>query len=278
MIAPLHGGVPPTGVGVFARDQGVGFLSGWDWVALNAARADAVSKGRELVSRGVGVWLYSTPGRWVPSRWRGELARLLELVTQIPGCSGIIANPEAGWSGQGGQARELGRALKRAAEQTRVGLGSVPLWPQLASVASECRGSCWGMPELYGKRAWVDGSAERRASFWSRYTAAWGELRTIPAISGWFGSNGIVVDPSPDAFRAYLETIPRAMGACAWLTAGGPPSWSIPVLRGWEPAGLYPLRWLLAAAAWLTSPAGLVAAALVVVFLAASAVSASALA
>lgn len=251
----LHGGRPPSGVGVFARAQSVEWLSRWDFVALNAKRGDTAAKARELMARGVEVWLYSTPQYWTPHAWPAELLAIQTQVHEL-GVTGFIANPESSWSGKRDSAAALGTALRDAASRTRVGLVSLPMWPGLRACGEACGGTVWAAPENYAKASYQRGGAPLLARWVKRYRDAFGHDQVITAVSAWARVNGIVTNDAA-SYRTYLAAQPTTVGSIAW-TAGTGPAWMLDELREWKPAGGIVHRSARQMLAWLRSPLGLV--------------------
>lgn len=252
--------LPPSGRGVYARDQGVDWLARFSWVALNASRSDAPAKARELIARGVRVWFYSTPERWRPHVWPAEVVRLRDLV-RATGAQGFIADPETGWpelssAERAAEARALGAALRGAG--VRVGVTSYPLWPARRELAAALDGAAWASPQLYRDRG-----ASTLAAWFRDWQALFGADRVIPGVALWANDDFRGADAA-DRYRAYLESMPRAVGSVAWTTSSTPAHMLTAYLET-SPAGSAVGRVALEARAILTSKAGLVALALITI-------------
>ena len=218
----IMAGVPPTGVGVYARNQSIEWLRQWDVVALNGWRADALAKGEALKAHGRPVWLYGTPEHWAPANWRASIGRLVALREQ-GGFEGIIADPERGWATlaratRDAEALRLGQGLAEAANETRVGVTSFPLWGPLGALAEGCGTKVWASPQLYGQSL----KPETIQGWYDRWSEAFGAGRVIPSIAGWIPSARPQL-ASPEVYRAYLAAIPKAGGALAWTAIGQMP-------------------------------------------------------
>lgn len=264
------GGLPPTGRGIYARAQSVDWLAGFDFVALHRARRDTPQKARDLMARGVSVWLYSTPAEWAPGAWQAELQIIGDMALNL-GVAGIIADPENGWPSVSRAVRDreasaLGAGLAELAMSTRVGVTSYPAFPARRQIAAACEGRVWGSPQIYDKGY----SAERIFAFYSDWLALFGDARVIPSISAWPSSRSGSASTSRlrtrEGFRAYLtQFVPPAVGAIGWPTQNAAPYFKQEILA-WHPGG--PLVFARAAGAWITSPIGIGAALVALVALA----------
>lgn len=252
--ALLLRGVPPQGVGVYARAQSAEWLSRFGFVALHGRRFDTPAKARALLEAGREVWLYTTPASWEPQTFRAEVARMLRLVREL-GVSGFIADPESGWRGASSRvAAELGAMLRDAARETRVGVTSYPLWAHRRALAAECKGAVWASPQLYAKGR----NPAHLQTWFGEWQEMFGRTRVIPGISGTIHMRDS--DPrieTAEGFAWYLSTVPAAGGAIAW-TAGIPRPHIGAGLDSYHPGGSLAAHLTLAAASRLNSPAGLV--------------------
>lgn len=247
-------GMPPRGVGIYARAQSVDFLARFDFVVLNGRRADSRAKGAILISGGKSVYLFSTPERWTPAAAVSELA-FLETKAHSIGAVGIVANPERDWALPANQraamARILSTGLVQVAERgLRVGLVSIPQWPALGDL--ELDGKVWGSPENYAKGR-PAGTFERRNARWREI---FGEGRVINSVSGWVSHAEI---NTPEGFDVYLESLPRTLGAIAWTT-NNDPAWMTQALLDWSPGGSIPEQFVQMAASFFSTAAGIVTA------------------
>ena len=225
MAGPLAG-IPPSGLGYYARDRIDAPFGPPRFVAVDFRRTDAASMVRTAHSRGAETWLYATPEAWTPDAWRGTLPGILALAGGL-GCAGIIADPEGGWSRD---AADLGRALADAAGRTRVGLTSFPSWPGLASCVGAAGTAIWGSPQIYGRES-QDGAAF--AAWYRRWTDLMG-ARVVPSIAGWTSNPAM---QTAEGFRTYLSRLPHAGGAIVWRGAGAMPQHIAEGLAGYEPGG-----------------------------------------
>ena len=225
--ASLIKGLPPFGRGVYARDTVERYAD--SFVALNAARNDTAAKAAEARSRGLSVWLYYTPELWRPSIWRASLARIVEQARQLNAC-GVIVDAEGGWeTAAPGDARALGEAMRNAANTTRVGFTSYPLWRFMRVVAQACGGDVWATPQIYGRSA---NDAATFESWFRPWVANFGAGKVIPSIAGWASSPAL---GTRAGFAAYLANLPGGAGFIAWDEAGEAPEYIIEELSRYAP-------------------------------------------
>lgn len=232
--AMLAAGVPPFGLGYYAREE-LEPRPAWRFVAVNAWRSDAAELAREAQARGAAAWLYGTPEHFRPDTFRAGLERLERLAGEIPGIAGVIADPEGEWpelssSRRNELAAELGAGLATLARSTRVGVTSYPSWPGLEALAREAGRGVWGSPQIYGRTA---NDAETFARWLDAWRAHFG-ARVIPSIAAWASSEGLA---TPEGFRAYLARLPRAAGAIAWDVTGRMPAYIVEGLEAYSPGG-----------------------------------------
>jgi hypothetical protein len=268
----LLAGMPPSGLGCYVRDVVPG--APFRFRVINAARNDhaqQVARAREL---GGEVWLYSTPNEWRPTRaaferstdrtWQEGLARIVERALAA-GADGIIADPEGGWTGaHDGEAEQLGRALAEVSSQLRVGVTSYPSWAGLEPCARAAGDRVFGSVQIYGRDA---NSAEAFAGWFNRWHRAFGSRLGL-SIAGWYATEA----HRGSGFRAYLERLPRASSAIAWLGTGEVPEHIAHELSLYSPGGSTLGTILESVLAFTMRPAGvvvLVVLAVVVVLVAA---------
>lgn len=252
-------GVPPVGVGAYLRDELI--VEPFDFRAVNAARSDAGDMARAAMQLGP-TWLYTGPESWTPARWREELPRIVELA-QALGVEGIIADAENDWTtGNGDDARELGRALAGAADAVRVGFTSHPSFPVLEQLAGGAGDAIWWSVQIYGRTA-------NDATAFTRWAEGWasvvGRTRLTLSIAGW---NVTDAHRTPAGFQAYLDRLPRiGGGAIAWLGTGQLPEHIGDALSRFEPGGSALGTYSRAALSFVWRPIGAALIAAVVILL-----------
>lgn len=231
-VALFLAGLPPLGLGVYARDA-IEALP-WRFVAVNAWRSDARAQAATARGAGAGVWLYGTPERFTPATWRDGIARLERMAAELD-VDGVIADAESEWpelsaSRRAEEAAAFGAELARLARSTRVGFTSYPSFPALAELAAAAGRGVWGSPQIYGRTS-------SDAEVFSRWFDAWRVhfgSRCIPSIAGWPAGASMHDGPG---FRAYLAKLPAAAGAIVWDEAGAMPSYIADALRDFHPGG-----------------------------------------
>lgn len=227
--ALLAWGMPPAGLGVFARDD---VEEGpWRHVAVNFTRTDRVEQARAARARGADVWGFAGPSRMAPSTWRDGIARFRATRDEI-GAVGLVAEYEDAWPFAGDdERRAYGAALRELALETRVVVTYFPDIGGLEVLADACGLGVVGMVQMHGLSST---SPATFARWWARSVNAWG-LRLLLAIAGWT-SSGLI--DTVDEYRAYLAALPRCGGAWVWPLAGTRiPSWMLAALRDYEPGG-----------------------------------------
>lgn len=265
--ASIRAGMPPSGKGVYLRDQGADYAVALPWcniVAINAKRRDALDDVERVKAAGKQAWLYSMPSEWTPNAWPQELERI-KAMAKASGADGFIANPEAPWPQLARAEREaklsrLGAELGRAANETRVGIVSIAAFPGIRTIASETRGKVWGSPELYSPH-----SRSEMSVYMERWKQAFGESRVIPSISGYIPPSALGETlREPEKYREYLANLPFAVGAIAWMAAGGPlPGYMEDALSAYNPTGNRVYGSVLLARSILSNPFSVIIAALI---------------
>jgi hypothetical protein len=230
--ASMLAGLPPFGLGLYARDT-IEPLP-WAFVAVNAWRSDAAQQVEQARARGAAVWLYGTPEHFQPATWRDGLARLERMSSALP-VVGIIADAETEWPSLVGSARAeaataFGLELARLSSSTRVGFTSYPSFPALAELAAAAGRGVWGSPQIYGR---TSQDAETFATWFDSWRIHFG-ARCIPSIAGWAASPSM---SSAEGFAAYLSRLPHAPGAIVWDGAGNMPSAIRDGLASFHPGG-----------------------------------------
>lgn len=192
LLAPALLGVPPTGLGVYARGR-VGAEGPWQWYT-----------GREWELVGVDAmngadWQAHCDAAAARARARGASGVILDREDRTPDA---VVDAIAAW-------------IRRNAFTVRVGFTSYPSWNGLARLAAGARGLFWGSPQLY-----FDAATNARG--WARWRSELG-LRLIPSIAAYVeGSSSsrraedIALRGSAEAYARYLASVPRAGGAIAW--------------------------------------------------------------
>lgn len=247
--------LPPSGVGIYGRQQTIEFLARWPFVTLHFQRSDTPTKLAALKERGVKVWLFAGPEAWIPGAFPATTDVMVNLAERF-GAEGIIADPETQWSGgnatdRARNGRALGQKLKDASSRTRVGMTSVPWMNALPQVAEIARGHIWGSPQIYHPQG--NDFAALVREWYAPWQNALGPERVIPSIAGW-PSNDRIHDLA--SYNAYLSVLPSAVGAVAWTT-GETPSYIFDRLEDWRPGPL-PARLALEARGWLMTTPGLI--------------------
>lgn len=253
-LALLLAGVPPSGLGLYARDTVE--PGRFTFIAINHHRSDRNAQAAEVHRRGAQLWLYSTPEKWQPDQWRAELDNILASAREM-GAVGIIANPESEWGSA--DAAPLGAALAVAASEIRVCVASYPDWHGLARCAEAAGRKVSGSVEIYGR-------ASSDPEVWARWLASWNAAwggRVCLSIAGWPAVDTMA---SADGFRTYLSRLPKVGGAIVWDASGNAPSYVTDALAEYEPGGSAAGTATLAAMAALRAP-GIQSAALVAIIM-----------
>lgn len=252
--ALLLAGVPPSGLGLFARDTVE--PGRFAFIAINHHRSDRNAQAAEVRRRGAQLWLYSTPEKWQPDTWRAELDNIRASVREL-GAVGFIANPESEWGAS--DAGPLGAALGEAANETRVCVVSYPDWHGLARCAAEAGRKVSGCVEIYGR-------ASSDPEVWAQWLAAWDAAfggRVCIAIAGWPAVDTMA---SAEGFRQYLSRLPKVGGAIVWDASGNAPTYVTDALADYEPGGNAAGTAALAAMAAFRAP-GIQSAALLAIII-----------
>lgn len=197
LAAPLVG-VPPVGLGVYARGH-VGEPGPWSWY---------VGREWELV----GVEQMNSP-QW-EQHADAAVARVL-----ARGGSGVVLDREDATPDSVVDA--MAAWIRRNFMRVRIIVTSYPAWRGLERLASKARGLFVGSPQLYF-------DAPTNARGWARWVAALG-FRVIPSVAGYVeGSDAArhaadrALRGTPAAYTSYLHSVPRAGGAIVW------PVWPVP--------------------------------------------------
>lgn len=226
--ALLLAGVPPSGMGLYARET---IEAGpWSFVAVNASRADRAAQAAEVHRRGAQLWLYATPEAWRPDTWMASLSAIVTKARELDAV-GIIADPESGWRGT--DAAALGRALAETAHDVRVCVTSFPEFPSLVSLAAGCGRMVSASPQIYG-RTTQDGEV------WARWIGHWRDLfggRVCLSIAGWPADESM---NHAEGYRAYLARLPKVGGAIVWDATGAAPHYISDALADYSPGGSLP--------------------------------------
>lgn len=211
---------PPTGIGVYARDQTVDWLAQFDFVAVNATRADAVATAQALIARGKVVWGYRSPSSWLPTDTSGNdsdyeamIARD-EAFLQASGAVGSICDPETGWAGAT-QAQAQGLADAIAASIARgykwgvtcFASGMPGRWMQILATTG-----AWGSPQIYH-------SGPEDAQYLNAWLSAFGPSGVILSVA--LTSASMANEPgfaSAADYAAYLAQLPPTQGSIGWTT------------------------------------------------------------
>lgn len=238
-VAIAMAGIPPHGVGIYARDyHTVQDLQRWDIVVLQGRSVGVQAKVQALKSPLRSVWLYVGVALSQPDTWEENLAILVDRA-KAWGCAGVMLDPETGWTGSNAssQAARMGRALKAASAQTRVGFTSYPAWAHLDTVARECKGSVFGSPQNYPLV-----EAPTQKAWFGRWQNALGARSCILSVGAYPERElpPYIAPDTPEKFDAYLASLPKSTGALAWTTSRGP-EWMMTKLRAWKPAGPFGL-------------------------------------
>lgn len=263
--AILLSGVPPFGRGCYVRDDIENVP--WDFLAVNAWRADRGSQVAQARARGATPWLYGTPERFTPAAWREGLAYIVREAESL-GAVGVIVDPESGWDGGAESAREaeaFGAACADVASRVRIGVTSFPEWGPLDAFARAAGFRVWGSPQIYGRTSGNPAVFDR---WLARWRAAFGR-RVAISIAAWAADESRM--GTPEGFRAYLDALPASPGVIAWDTAGRAPAYILDALREYRPGGSRAVETREIALALASSPtviAATVAAVLVVAALA----------
>lgn len=272
--AAILGGVPPWGLGLYARDT---IETGpFRFIALNAHRGDLAAQVAEVRARGAQLWLYSTPENWRPDAWAAELARIVELA-RVHGAVGIIADPEGGWTGEmpaGAGSRDdvaaaLGTALAAASDSTRVCVTSYPSWPGLDALARAAGRRVSASIQIYGRTT-------QDAEEWARWYAGWRSRfgsRLCLSIAGWPADDSM---DSAAGYASYLARLPKSGGAIVWDAAGAAPTYIQEGLASYQPGGTLLGTLTHACRAMLAAPGALVTLGTVVAIVAIVAIGAKA--
>lgn len=261
----LSGNLPPSGRGVYANGSSaydVGFLSRFDFVAINARRGDAVTLARELVGRGVDVWFYDYGSGWEPGDDHATTVARYEALCDSTGAIGGIVDAEGGWhasSDTTSLAAAIGASISRG---HRWGITSFP--EGLAWCQALAKVGAWGSPQMYGQTNAVP-------AWYERWEAIFGARMVVPSVALWPGTvNGIPGnDWARDAnvYAAYLRSIPQALGAIGW-TAGIPSDAMLAAFLDWAPWGNVLSRVLYYVRARALTPVGIALLAILAFFVA----------
>lgn len=252
-------GVPPHGLGAFARD--VIEPDPFRFIAINAGRSDVAQQAAAVRAAGRELWLYQTPGAFTPANWRATLARLRVLVPQL-GAVGYIADFEDLWPGLSRSSRQrdlaaAGAELAGDATNMRVGFTSYPLFPDLEVLAAAAGAGVFGVPQIYH-----GAHASSFAAWWAHWQDRF--TNNIPAIAAWAADG---TQQTAEGYRAYLRALPHASGAIVWQGTGRLPSYIRRELASYEPGGSLVGTITQCLEAWVVRPMGAVLAVLLVVVL-----------
>lgn len=240
--ALLMAGVPPSGLGLFARDtveQGR-----FAFIAINHKRSDRAAQAAEVRRRGATLWLYSTPEHWQPDTWEATLREIVAACREL-GAVGFFANPESEWGSA--DAGPLGAALAAAASDFRVVVVSYPDWHGLARCAQAAGRVVSGCVEIYGR-------ASNDPEVWARWLASWSEAwggRVMLAIAGWPATDAM---SDSAGFRSYLSRLPKVGGAIVWDASGDSPTYIEDALNEYQPGGSQAGTLALATSAAMRAP------------------------
>lgn len=163
--------------------------------------------------------MFAGPEACAPDRWRETVPRLVAEASAA-GSSGIIVDPENGWSAAPREEwTALADALNEASLRVRVGVTSFPSVRGIEELARVCGRNVWGSPQLY-----FDIETNRRG--WERWRGMFGR-RLIPSIAGYVAGPRTTEDvrrmrASPEGYRGYIDALPAAGGAIVW------PVWPMP--------------------------------------------------
>jgi len=194
ILAPLQLGMPPAGIGIYSR--GVIPRPGpWDWYT-----------GREWGFVGTAQmnapnWQQHADAAADEAIASGRRGVILDREDRTPDA---VVDAIAAW-------------IRRRALRTRIVVTSYPSWNGLERLAAGARGMFSGSPQLY-----FDAATNARG--WQRWVGALG-LRIVPSIAAYVEGS----DPSraaldralrgtPEAYAAYVASVPRAGGVIAWPT------------------------------------------------------------
>lgn len=237
---------PPRGHGVWARALPTSVLAQFDSVGLLWSRSRSAGQAQELLDRGVEVWATSGPGDWTPRGWASTLPRIMEWAQRL-GVRGIMPDPEDNWrNASAGQAARLGEALRVASGDVDVCVSSFPLLPHRRALWGPLKGHASAIVQLYGKN-WP-------ADFLAQWFADWEEMVGSGSVglgvSLWASSprnRGIAFSTinTPPSYRAYLDSLPGAVGAYGWPPPERIAGWRLREYLDWSPSrGLGPLTGL----------------------------------
>lgn len=197
LAGPLAG-VPPSGLGLYSRGH-VGEPGPWSWYT-----------GREWELVGIeqmnsAQWETHCDAAVARVLARGGQGVILDREDRTPN---TVVDAIAAW-------------IHRNWMRVRILFTSYPAWNGLPRLAAAARGLFSGSPQLYF-------DAPTNARGWARWRAELG-LRLVPSVAGYIeGSSESrraadrALRGTPDAYRAYLASVPRAGGAIVW------PVWPMP--------------------------------------------------
>jgi hypothetical protein len=253
----LFGNLPPTGRGVYARDQAIEWLMQFDFVLLPFKRSDTPDKARALLAAGKRVYYYGLVSEWTPEDDEVSQIGRIEALCDSIGGDGGLANPENGW-----QPRNRGGSPLATPERAM----------QFAQAIADSisRGYKWGInhyPEMRfrdqfaASGAWMSPSFfhPQDSSWYDRYVALVGKHMIIPSVPLW---TPVAAPPAYDwnaaTFGAFLAGLPPCAGAIGFKAQGTSDAWMTSAYLAWDPwqtaGGLMTVtldRWVHQPAAWL---------------------------
>lgn len=256
--ALLAWGMPPAGLGMFARDDVE--PGNWRHVAVNVWRFDRREQAAQARELGADVWSFGGPDHWTPANWRDAIAHVRATRDEI-GAVGVIAEYEDEWNfATDDERRAYGAALGELALEMRVGLTFYASMRGLAVIASAAGLGIFGMLQEHGLTSTSSPVLHR---WWSEAVAIFG-LRLCLAFAAWRSSS--LLDESTE-YPPYLAALPRCGGAWVWTAANGTiPGYMRDALRTYEPGGSAVGTVLEAALRALVRPVVAVVVALVALF------------
>ena len=189
ILAPVAAGVPPVGIGLYARGR-VGAPGPWQWYV-----------GRE--------WSFANVDQMRADPVAATQRAIAEAIAN--GRSGAILDWET--DATEAQVRAVTALVVANAARTRVGFTSYPSWRYVGLIAQLTHGLMWGSPQLY-----FDPATNARG--WEHWRSAFG-ARLIPSAKGYVvgahTSDAMAAAlRTPAGYAAYLESVPRAGGVIIW--------------------------------------------------------------